>query len=241
MAQIGYGYGSEFQLLRFLGHHRNLLERSISEIIGEGPFHWLDFGFSNPKNSISGDEELMGLSFLRKYIEDEDAFRQMMDKYASYGIGKLDSWQSWDAVFFHEGTIYLVESKAHVNELKSSCGAKEKSKSAILRFMKDQLRNCPVDDTWLINNYQLANRLATASLISNYIPAKVLYIFFENGYRKRILDGDKPFQYRNLNASKLEFEQAFANEMKDLGITPEQVKDILAPAVYINAEPLPVK
>lgn len=241
MAQIGYGYGSEFQLLRFLGHHRDLLEQSISKIIGNGTFHWLDFGFSDPKKSISGDEELMGLSFLQKYIEDEDAFRQMMNKYSSYGIGKLDSWQSWDAVFFHEGTLYLVEAKAHVSELKSSCGATEKSKPAILRFMKDQLRNCPVDDTWLNNNYQLANRLATAALIRNFIPAKVLYIFFENGYRKRILDGEKICQYRNLNASKHEFEQAFANEMKDLGITPEQVKDILAPAVYINAEPLSVK
>ena len=53
----------------------------------------------------------------------------------------------------------------------------------------------------------------------------------------RILDGEKIFQCRNLNASKQEFEKAFANEMKDLGITPELVKDILAPAVYINAEP----
>ena len=29
MAQIGYGYGSEFHLMRFLGHHRNLLENEI--------------------------------------------------------------------------------------------------------------------------------------------------------------------------------------------------------------------
>ena len=33
MAQIGYGYGSEFQLLRFLGHHRNLLEEAIRKAI----------------------------------------------------------------------------------------------------------------------------------------------------------------------------------------------------------------
>ena len=32
MAQIGYG--SEFQLMRFLGHHRNLLENEIKKQIG---------------------------------------------------------------------------------------------------------------------------------------------------------------------------------------------------------------
>ena len=36
MAQIGYGYGSEFQLLRFLGHHRNLLEEAIRKAIIKG-------------------------------------------------------------------------------------------------------------------------------------------------------------------------------------------------------------
>lgn len=43
MAQIGYGYGSEFQLLRFLGHHRNLLEEAIRKVIGDsdGSFYWL--------------------------------------------------------------------------------------------------------------------------------------------------------------------------------------------------------
>ena len=30
MAQIGFGYGSEYQLLRYLGHHRQELEEIIS-------------------------------------------------------------------------------------------------------------------------------------------------------------------------------------------------------------------
>lgn len=43
MAQIGYGYGSEIQLLRFLGHHRNVLEEAIRKVIGDsdGSFYWL--------------------------------------------------------------------------------------------------------------------------------------------------------------------------------------------------------
>lgn len=32
MAEMALGYGSEYQLLRFLGHHRNLLNNEISKI-----------------------------------------------------------------------------------------------------------------------------------------------------------------------------------------------------------------
>ena len=35
MAQIGYGYGSEFQLLRFMGRHRKKLKEIIVKTIGE--------------------------------------------------------------------------------------------------------------------------------------------------------------------------------------------------------------
>ena len=34
MAEMGLGYGSEFQLLRFLGHHRDELNELIHESIG---------------------------------------------------------------------------------------------------------------------------------------------------------------------------------------------------------------
>ena len=51
MAQIGYGYGSEFHLMRFLGHHRDLLELRISQQIEEeGIFKWLDFEFAKEKH-----------------------------------------------------------------------------------------------------------------------------------------------------------------------------------------------
>ena len=66
MAQIGYGYGSEYQLLRFLGHHRRKLEEIIAEQIGRGTFEWEDFEFANPKKVISEDKELTGLEFLKR-------------------------------------------------------------------------------------------------------------------------------------------------------------------------------
>ena len=70
MTQIGYGYGSEFQLLRFLGHHRNDLEEAIRKAIGDshGNFYWFDFDFADREKVISGDSEICGLSFLKKLL-----------------------------------------------------------------------------------------------------------------------------------------------------------------------------
>src|SRR5690348_11774511 len=47
MGRIGYSYGSEWHLLRFLGYHRNELNRRIEAIIpGEvRVINWVDFHF----------------------------------------------------------------------------------------------------------------------------------------------------------------------------------------------------
>lgn len=239
MAQIGYGYGSEFQLLRFMGHHRHLLEREISKVIGPGDFNWLDFGFSDPLSSISGDEELMGLSFLHNYFKDEVSYQKMMTEYSSYRINKLESWQNWDAVFFLNGVLYFVEAKAYVSELQDKKDHGGVSKSEILRFMQDQLPSCNVSEKWLQQYYQFANRLATTALVGKYLPAKFLYIFFENGYRKRKTEDS--VKNGNKNASKEDFLRALEKEMLELGISEESIKGYMAPAVFINAEPNPTK
>lgn len=47
MAEMALGYGSEYQLLRFLGHHRNFLNNEISEVLNtEEQIYWLDFPFN---------------------------------------------------------------------------------------------------------------------------------------------------------------------------------------------------
>lgn len=247
MAQIGYGYGSEFQLLRFLGHHRHQLESEISKVLGPGDFDWLDFKYSSPLSSISGDEELMGLSFLEDYFKDEVSYQKMMAEYSSYRINKLESWQNWDAVFFHNEVLYFVEAKAHVSELKGKTDNGGESHSEIFRFMQDQLPFCDVSKTWLQQYYQFANRLATTALVGKYLPAKFLYIFFENGYRKRKIEGSGANAdiveviNGNLNASKEDFLRALEKERLELGISEESIKGIMAPPVFINAEPKPIK
>ena len=243
MAQIGYGYGSEYQLLRFLGHHRHELEKKISDQIGQGTFDWVDFEYANPKKSISGDKEITGLGFLEKLYPDQ--YQNVVDDYRTY-IKKSD-WQNWDAVFIHNGILYLVEAKAHVGELSS--GKEEhgdSSKDLILRFFGSQLSRLPVNRVWLQEYYQLANRLATAALLNKHgIKTKVLYLFFVNGYRKRVLEkegrDEKLFETVNLNATEAQFQEAIALEMNTLGINHEVVSDLLAPPVFINAEPIAYK
>ena len=123
MAQIGYGYGSEFQLMRFLGHHRHLLESEICKQtgIGEGQFNWLDFDFADRRKVISGDKELSGLLFLSKIpFLDKETIDVILKDYTSYKISNINTWQSWDAIFTLDKTIYLGEAKAHVGEMVST-------------------------------------------------------------------------------------------------------------------------
>lgn len=243
MAQIGYGYGSEYQLLRFLGHHRRELERAISEQIGEGTFEWEDFEYANPKKVISGDKELTGLGFLKRLYPLQ--YEKVEEEYRKY-INKPD-WQYWDAVFSHNKTLYLVEAKAHIKELSS--GKEEhgdKSKELILKYLQLQLQDYPVNRVWLQDYYQLANRLATAALLNKHgIKTKVLYIYFLNGYRKRVVEkegrNEKIFETVNLNATEEQFRSAISSELRVLGIDHDAVSGLLAPPVFINAEPIAYK
>ena len=112
MAQIGYGYGSEFQLLRFLGHHRNVLEETIRKVIGvfHGNFLWFDFDFADREKIISGDSEMCGLSFLEKVKPNISHICQEIKTLYPWNF---DKWQYWDAVFTLNDVIYFVEAKAH--------------------------------------------------------------------------------------------------------------------------------
>src|SRR5690348_14631823 len=60
VGKIGYGYGSEFHLLRYLGRHRHCLNRRIEEKSGGKVRDWLDFAFAGD----GGDTEWKGVDFL---------------------------------------------------------------------------------------------------------------------------------------------------------------------------------
>jgi len=63
MAKIGYGYGSEWHLLRYLGYHRNYLNQEIDNQLGLQVIKWLDFNFSGLTQRFKLDDEHKGLSF----------------------------------------------------------------------------------------------------------------------------------------------------------------------------------
>lgn len=247
MAQIGHGHGSEFQLMRFLGHHRELLEQRITKSLREeGSFRWLDFGFSDPSESVSGDQELLGLSFLEKLDLPKEFVKKAIDEYHTYSINRIDTWQNWDAVFTLNDTLYLVEAKARVGEIISMGDHGGESKAEILRFFKEQLMNNPqygmrVSEEWLGHYYQFANRIATAALLNkNGIKTKVIYIYFTNGFNIHNLskNGQKVISVDGSNnATKEAFLKAIEKEKKALSLDGfDSLKLLLAEPVFIKAD-----
>lgn len=222
MAQIGYGYGSEFHLMRFLGHHRNLLENSIRNVLKANSndcFEWIDFDFAKSPKIISGDKEIQGIKFIKAKFG--------IDNNISFLDYPWERSQSWDAVFKLGSTVYFVEAKAHIKELKSS-GCKASNESRILSFMKKSMINYPtvqVNDKWLGDYYQLANRLSTVCYLNNLISNihfEVFYIFFENGYY-------------GANSDKNEFQEAIKEEKKTLGILGNKSIEELIHEMFIDA------
>ena len=234
MAQIGYGYGSEFQLLRFMGRHRKKLEEIIVKSIGEdGEFDWMDFEYSSPFVNIACDSEIKGLSF----IKDNPNYQKVVEEYKNYiPQNKWYSWQNWDAIFTLNGVIYLVEAKAYVDEMSDK---KVHGNASILQYMKDMLPQLPVSEVWLQSYYQLSNRLATTALLQKHgVKAKTLYIYFINGYRKRTEIDRKIVEVEkgNKNTSLEEFQMAISSEFSELGINDKMVSNLLTPPVFIDAE-----
>jgi hypothetical protein len=175
MGNIGNGYGSECHLLRYLGRHRNLLDEAIIAQTGGRAIAWQDFGF-DPETSL-GDGELKGLDFLP-----EGAVKEKWRLFWP----QRGNQPNWDAVgILEHGPVrewLLVEAKANVEELKSSCAAKDgKGRRRIvdaLRLTKEAL-SIPPDRDWLNGYYQLANRIAVLQFLKSMgEPARLVLIYF---------------------------------------------------------------
>lgn len=187
MAQMGLGYGSEFQLLRFMGRHRHELERTIidalqekQQTINDKNFDWLDFEYSDVNKVITGDRELYGLSFLEKKIDKGlyDKITSALQKAGSF----INNWQHWDAVFVLDDCFYFVEAKAYPGELYSTNDHGGSSKKEILNFMRENMQpyDIEVDENWLDSYYQFANRISMMAFLNqNGLNAKAIYIYFE--------------------------------------------------------------
>lgn len=64
MGRIGFGYGSEWHLLRHLGYHREYLSLKTLNVTGGRSIEWLDFDFSKENAPLRDDREFLGLEFI---------------------------------------------------------------------------------------------------------------------------------------------------------------------------------
>lgn len=124
MAEMALGYGSEYQLFRFLGHHRNFLNKEIAKVITpNGEIHWLDYPSNYDRLSLDGE------------LKDVECFenKNISEHWKSYWPPSGNS-QCWDGIFKVNDTWYFVEAKAHASEVKSSCGATFDSSKVIAQI-----------------------------------------------------------------------------------------------------------
>lgn len=245
---MGLGYGSEFQLLRFMGRHRHELERTIidalqekQQTINDKNFDWLDFEYSDVNKVITGDRELYGLSFLEKKIDKGlyDKITSALQKAGSF----ISNWQHWDAVFVLDDCFYFVEAKAYPGELYSTNDHGGSSKKEILNFMRENMKpyGIEVDENWLDSYYQFANRISMMAFLNqNGLNAKAIYIYFENGYNKRQFIGKEIKTVSDKGAGKMEFDEAIQKELSHLNIEKANLSELVV-HTYINATPKDIK
>ena len=177
MGRIGNGYGSECHLLRYLGRHRKLLDERVLGTLGRGNrIEWLDFEFASKRDTWQ-DAELKGLAFLKLSPAQEAAWRAFWP----YGRGIMN----WDAVGWVHGEgepeLLLVEAKANLKEVESTCGAGLRSRKVIEASFDtvEQALGVPTGADWLTGYYQMANRIAVLWFLQQQgIPANLMMIYF---------------------------------------------------------------
>ena len=103
MAEMALGYGSEYELLRFLGHHREELDMLIQNATGQfGQVKWKDYPYN--KERKSGDGEQTGIECFKdlpSYPNIEQAWKEF---WPQSGLA-----MNWDGIFT---IIKCVERKA---------------------------------------------------------------------------------------------------------------------------------
>jgi len=222
MAEMGLGYGSEYHLLRYLGHHRNELNEIINQKTRlKGELIWLDY----PKDvkRLSLDGEYLGVDFLNDKV--------LKDEFSPFVIGKLlTGWKEYwsgkgkqpnlDGVILHKNEyqleLVIVEAKAHLKEIKSE--TKSASNEKIQKAFKETKKNLNISSSnWFGKHYQLANRLALINYLRNEIEASLLYIYFLNGYEKRQLKNNKIELIENKSVENIQ-DWEKAKQQKDIEI-----------------------
>ena len=216
MAKIGCGYGSECHLLRWMGRHRKLFDKKVADAVGRPgeSIEWLDFKFApNVEWPHKGwpDAEQKGLEFLYN----QPGIKSKWESFWPTGRGI----HNWDAVGWigaePNRELLLLEAKAHIAEMKSSCGAGPESTQKIKRAFESvkQGLGANPDADWLNGYYQAANRIATLHFLQREgIPARLLFVYFL---------GDRfPSPGKECPGSEKEWTPAIEAQLLHLGLGP---------------------
>jgi len=189
VAEIGYGYGSECHLLRWMGRHQEQLNKAVLQALGTHKrLSWLDFKFDESKAWPDG--ELKGIDFLPKE-PDSDGVRDAWGRYWP-SSGNPPNWDAVGKLSSDAGADewLLVEAKAYVAEFTQSreCGAGDASRTRIADALRKTIeavgaRPANGPDTWMeTGHYQLANRLAFLHFMNRIPktpkPARLLMVYF---------------------------------------------------------------
>lgn len=182
MGTIGYGYGSEWHLLRCLGYHRKWFSDNTAKLIGSDNVDWIDFQYSTINEPLHQDAEFNGLGFISDPL--------VQKQWKSFWPAKA---QHWDAVgvaqFVDHDELLFVEAKAHVEELGENESCKASSPDS-LRMIRSALQltqkalesdNVPVE-CWMEHYYQTCNRYAALHFLRNIcqpsLPAHLVFVYF---------------------------------------------------------------
>lgn len=190
MGKIGYGYGSEWHLLRYLGYHRDYLQNSILQITGGSHIQWLDFPFSTVNQALHHDQEWQGIEFI-----DDANVQKKWDAFWPQ-TGNPPNWDAVGKLLGSNGEEWLlIEAKAHLEEVHSSCAATHpKSVEMInnaLFASQASFASKVTTSQWLSPYYQFCNRLSVLHFLMRAcepaIPAHLVFVYFlgdTNGNQK---------------------------------------------------------
>ena len=179
MGKMGHGYGSEFHLLRFLGYHRNRLNQTIEKECGGRVIDWLDFGFCKETDLGHADSEWKGMDFLDPNSGVKSAWMNYWPQ-----SGNVPNWDAVGVLDLNSNPEFLlIEAKAHVEEIESSCGARENGGfSMIERALSATISANEFNrqsDNWLRPYYQYANRVAQLDfLLEHGVMARLIFVYF---------------------------------------------------------------
>jgi hypothetical protein len=178
LATIGYGYGSEWHLLQHLGRRRAAFTRQIQALTKCTGIEWVDHDeYVDPSGCLTVREP-RGLEFLAS----ADPIRQEWELLWP----QSGAVHNWDAVgrttAEAKSSWILVEAKAHLGELVSSCTATAATSRDRIQKVLNQTRTdlgATSNTDWTREHYQYCNRLALLHFLRVHsIDAHLIFVYF---------------------------------------------------------------